>query len=252
MAKLTKKQYRRKRIFKGLAVFIPLVLIITGMAVWLLFSALNADLGGGIDVAKVAVSPMDFLDLKLNHTQVEEGKPTGANFVFDSAYGDDSGRVRWDSENSESLTVTVSGMLKNAQYLSSFVYTLELPEGVVEAARKGYVDIGKYYDAEKGISKQIAVPYTSENIRVAEDGVTSVLTFEFDVTLGWGEFFNFVNPSLYYDTEYYNADGTVDLSRGIHVSDGDMTAALDDLYSVIRKGETTLPEYTITLIAGVS
>ncbi len=252
MAKLTKKQYVRKRLFVGLAVFLITALITTGLAVWLLLSGSGTNGGGNIQVGQVANSPMEFKNLKLNNEAIQDGVTSNVNFVFDSADGDDTGRVTWNGQTKENLTVKVQGMLLNAQFLKDMVFTLQLPTGVIEAGKKGYIDISEYYDYETQMAKEIPVSYTAADIVTASDGLYSVLNFSFEVKLKWGEAFDGINPSLYYDTVYKNEDGSIDKTKGLYVPEIEVVSTLQDLYDCIKGGEAKDPVYNIVIMARVN
>lgn len=236
MAKITKKQYTRKALFAGVAIFLSSVLIITGVAIWLLLSTLSASADGSITVGEVAASPLSFSSLMIDGEEVKGGEAKGAGFVFATQYGDNYGRVTWNGRDSEKLTVTVSGVVMNAQHLAAFSYTLTMPQGVKQAAEKGYIDISDYYDMQTGSEKEIELSLTENGTMVAGEGITA-WRFSFDITLKWGEVFNNTNPSIYYD------------DKGIDVPLESVTATLRDLYNTVMGNSNTQPKYTLTLTA---
>lgn len=236
MAKITKKQYTRKVLFAGAAIFLALVLIVSGVSIWLLFSALSTSAEGGITVGEVATSPLSFSALMIDGEDVVDGEAKGAGFVFDTQYGDDYGRVTWNGRDSEKLSITVSGVVVNAQHLARFSYVLQMPQGVKDAAAKGYIDISDFYDAETGKEKEVEVSLTEDGVMVADNDVT-VWRFSFQITLKWGEVFNNVNPSVYYDDE------------GIDVPLETVTATLQDLRQTVMGDSRNQPKYNLTLTA---
>lgn len=240
MAKMTKKEYTRRRLFYGVLMFAAAALTITGVAIWLLFSTLGVATNGGITVSEVAMSPLSFTSLTVDGEEVTSGETLkGAGFIFDSLEGDDSGRVSWNGVSSEKLSLNVSGVLMGAQHLSSFSYILTLPQGVLDAAAKEYVDISEFYDAAENKFKEIPISL-SENGTLVTDGVDTAFRFEFSVTLKWGARFRNMNPSVYFDT----------VGLGEPLSDVEST--LRDLQSTMLEGKDPRnyrPTYTLTLLA---
>ena len=236
MAKMTKKEYTRKRLFFGVLIFVALALIITGIAIWLLFSLLGASMGGGITVAEVAMSPISFTSLQIDGNEVEDGQTVDAGFVFDSLYGDDTGRVTWNGTSSEKMSITVSGVVMGAQHLSRFSYILMLPQGVIDAAAKGYLDISDFYEMETGLYKENILSL-ADNGTMVTDGTNSAWRFNFEITIKWGERFQGLNPSVYFDT----------LGLGEPIED--VVSTLNDLHDTVVAGSSGNPMYTLTLTA---
>lgn len=236
MAKITKRQYTRKVLFAGAAIFLAAVLIVTGVAIWLLFSALSTSTDGDITVGEVATSPLSFSALMIDGEELENGVAKGAGFVFDTQYGDDYGRVTWNGKDSEKLSITVSGVVTNAQHLARFSYVLTMPQGVKAAAEKGYIDISDFYDAETGKEKVVDVSISQDGVMVSDNNVTA-WRFNFQITLKWGSFFNYTNPSVYYDDE------------GIDVPLETVMSTLQDLRTTVMGDTLTKPTYNLTLIA---
>lgn len=236
MAKITKKQYTRKALFAGVAIFLSLVLIVTGVAIWLLFSALSTSVDGGITVGEVATSPLSFSALMIDGEEVVDGEAKGTGFVFDTQYGDDYGRVTWNGKDSEKLSITVSGVVLNAQHLARFSYVLEMPQGVKAAAAKGYIDISDFYDVETGKEKAIDVSLSQDGVMVSDNSITA-WRFNFKITLKWGSAFNYINPSIYYDDE------------GIDIPLETVTATLQDLRQTVMGDSRNQPKYILTLTA---
>ncbi len=174
------------------------VLVVTGIAIWLLLGSLSQSTNGTLGVSSVAVSPMSFVDLRIDDVDINQKDNSIENaFVFDSRYNDDYGRVTWDKVSYEKLSITVSGTLRNAEYLGRLYYVLELPSGVVEAAKEGYLDISEFYD-EEWKPREVVPPVDTKNIREDDEG-TPYLSFKFSISLKWGEKFGRENPSDYFD-----------------------------------------------------
>lgn len=237
MAKLTKKQYARKRLMTAAIIFVAVVLIVTGVAIWLLFSALNGSLGANITVGGVVDSPLDFARLSLDGIEVDlEGRDrhVDTGFRFDSAENDFDGRLMWDGTNHEKMSTEVDVVIDHAQYLQKFEFVLEFPAGVIEAAKKGYLDISEYYDFEKEESKRIEIPITQGTFIKEQDA----WRLKFTLTLGWGQVFGEVNPSIFYD------------DAGADISYEEMRSTMNDFYDMIMSAAVfSKPTFTLTVIA---
>ncbi|MCH5163794.1 MAG: hypothetical protein J1F36_02125 [Clostridiales bacterium] len=238
MAKLTRKQYTRKRLFAGVVMFAAVALVVTGISVWLLFSSLSMGADGQLKVSEIAISPMSFSVLNVDGTDVRDENAVISGFIFDTQYGDDTGRVTWDGGSYEKMKINISGVLMNAQHLGKFSYVLELPQGVIDAANKGYLDISEFYDFETGKAKEVVVS-VAENGSMVADGTTTAWRFNFDIAIKWGELFNHLNPSVYYDTD------------GIDIPDEEVLRVIDDLKETVMGGGGLFskPTFKLTITA---
>lgn len=236
MAKATKKQYTKKALYAGVAIFLVTVLIITGVGIWLLFSSRSDSVEGGITVGEVTESPLAFSSLMIDGEEVEGGKATGIGFIFDSLYEDVDGRVTWNGIDSEKLSITVSGIITNARHLAKFSYVLAMPQGVKDAATKGYIDISEFYDEETGMDKEVELSLSDVGEMVSGENGTAWV-FSFQISLKWGAMFNNLNPSVYYD------------QAGIDIPLETVTATLNDLHSTVMGDSDIQPKYTLTLTA---
>lgn len=236
MAKITKKQYTRRALFAGVVIFLVTVLLITGVAIWLLFSSRSASTEGGITVGEVSSSPLAFSSLMIDGEEVEDGEATGIGFIFDSLQGDDFGRVTWNGTDSEKLSITVSGVVVNAQHLAKFSYVLSMPQCIKDAAAKGYIDISDFYDEQTGNDKEIALSLSDVG-EMVPNGSDTEWVFSFQISLKWGAAFNNLNPSVFYDQD------------GIDIPLETVTATLNDLHNTVMGTSNTQPKYTLTLTA---
>ena len=218
-------------------IFVAVVLIVTGVAIWLLFSALSGSLGSTITVAGVIDSPLDFSRITIDGIDLDlssEDHRVNTGFRFDSAKDDYAGRLMWNGKDCEKLTVDVDLVIEHSRYLQQFEYVLDLPEDVVEAAEKGYLNIDAYYDWEARAPRRIEIPL-NEGTTFPEQDAWRV---RFTLTLGWGEIFGGINPSLYYDEE------------GADISYEEMRDTLNDFYDMVMSGTRFAPPtFTLTLIA---
>lgn len=230
MARFTGKEHKNIGILRIFAALVGIAAVTTGATLCFVAADSSKSSDGGVAVEYVAGGSLRIDGLALDGTAVSS-LTDGADFVFDSAAGDCEGRVRWDGVSGEKLEVVVSGTIVNAGELKSLSYTLTLPVGVTEAAKLGYVDISPYYDALTDSQKEIEIAFAPSEIYSGEDGAER-LDFTFTVSLGWGEYFRGVNPSIYYDTVYYE-DGAAEEDVGAYVPDGEMLETLDELRDIL-------------------
>ena len=220
-----------------MVIFLSAVLIVTGIAIWLLFSSLSTSADGGLTVAAVAKSPLSFSVIQIDGQEIAGGDTLYGGFVFDSLYGDDEGRVSWNGTDSEKMSITVSGIVMNAQHLNKFTYSLALPQGVIDAAEKGYIDISEFYDAETGEVKVVNVSLSENGNMVTDpDSGISAWRFSFTISMKWGALFNHINPSIYYDDE------------GMDIPLDEVVSVLEDLRQLVN-GNLGHSTYKLTLTA---
>ena len=178
---------------------------------------------------QVAAAPLAFGEFFVDGEAAKSGE-TVPGFVFASPQSDREGRVIWDGETSEKLSLTLSGVIGNADRLGAVSYTLALPDGVIAAAKKGYLDLSRLYDGETESPRSVALSLTDDG-ELLPDGSWK---FAFEVSILWGEAFAGVNPSIFYDT------------AGAHIPLEEVTATLDDFRATVNRGGA---RYTLTVRA---
>lgn len=201
MAKLTKKSYQRKAMVMGGIIFASCALFATGFAAFVVSSSASYGIGGKVNVGTISDKSITFTDVALS----------APNFSFDAKEGDNTGRVRWDGTNYEKLETTVTGKFSPSDYVNEF--TVELRMRTFEDGKK---DVALDTDAEKRIDAAVAAGYivapacyknptplsfSGEGAQITEtvvDGV-SVASFTYKIAFQWGEHFNHMNPSEFYD-----------------------------------------------------
>ena len=187
MAKrMTRNSYKRKIIVLGIMVFACIALISTGFAAWIISTNATKEESGNISVGKVTDSSITIESVALS----------SSNFFFEPKQDDLTGRVRnKEGDNYESLSVTITGEVHNAQYLDKLKIKLDLEEapGVKAAAAAGYIVLPECAEYEVEITD---INTSSENVK----------TFSFTVEFKWGEKFGGENPGIYFDTYYPNPD----------------------------------------------
>ncbi len=231
MARITRKSYKRKKIVLGLCMFASIALISTGFAAWILSSGASADKDGNITVGVVDDCSVEFFGLNY------EGK-----FCFDAKQEDikvagKENRLYYKpGSDFESLTVTVSGYVSNADIVTDINVAMEVSDKVIQAATA----IGENYVVDENTSLEgkgyitlpdcaiknqtsTAVSITNDNgkiedITINESNIETykamltnkgevpnlkngdkIRRFEYDITFGWGEKFGGDNPGIWYD-----------------------------------------------------
>lgn len=244
-------------------VYLIVVLVLIGAALFALgvflgtfLSGKDLILQGGIELGNDN-SPFTFenLEMKAELTPDQEqmeGEEAIAYFGFslDSAYGDNEGRLRWDGKHSEKLTVLVKGSITHAELLKQIEYRVNMPAGVIEAAKAGYLDITEFYETEEDgsytidsygnfVQKTIAIEVNEEDLVPAEneeDGM--VWSFQFELKMHWGDYFRRMNPSHYFD----------ETEEGLLVDEEGIERVLNDMRNIILNGEDEA-RYTVYLNA---
>ena len=146
MAKLTRNSYKRKIILFGVIVFMSIALISTGFAAWVMSQEKKQSTSGNVTVGAVTDGNIEVI---LDPLTVKD-------FKFEPKESDTTGRVRNDGTNFESLTVTVSGTIKNTQFLKEATIKMNVQDKVNQAVTDGYIVLpefggknpGEYYDSE--------------------------------------------------------------------------------------------------------
>lgn len=214
MAKLTRKEYTRKHLFMGAVILVAVILLVTGIAIWLLLGSMSRSAEGSLRVAGIVSTPMSFTDFYIGDEKIGDN-PNGSQelkdvFVFDCRKTDKDGRITCDGKSWEKMSVTVRGKLNYADYLAGLYYELELPQGVIDAAKEGFLDISNFYDDKWNVKKVNVIVSDDGKLKdtlgkeilkqAGSDGIY-YLNFEFTIKLNWGEKFGYDNPGRYYDEE---------------------------------------------------
>ena len=129
MAKLTRNSYKRKIILFGVIVFMSIALISTGFAAWVMSQEKKQSKSGNVSVGAVTEGNIEVI---LDELTVKD-------FKFEPKENDKTGRVRNDGTNFESLTVTVTGTIKNTQFLKEATIKMNVQDKVNQAVTDGYI-----------------------------------------------------------------------------------------------------------------
>lgn len=180
MAKLTRNSYKRKIILFGVIVFMSIALISTGFAAWVMSQEKKQSTSGNVSVGAVTEGNIEVI---LDELTVKD-------FKFEPKEGDNTGRVRSDGTNFESLTVTVTGTIKNTQFLKEATIKMNVKDAVKQAETAGYIILPECANSEVVLT-------------LTESG-TNEKKFSYNITFKWGSKFGGENPGEYYDSAAFN------------------------------------------------
>lgn len=180
MAKLTRNSYKRKIILFGVIVFMSIALISTGFAAWVMSQEKKQSTSGNVTVGAVTEGNIEVI---LDPLTVKD-------FKFEPKESDTTGRVRNDKTNFESLTVTVTGTIKNTQFLKEATIKMNVKDAVKQAETAGYIILPECANSEVVLT-------------LTESG-TNEKKFSYEITFKWGSKFGNVNPGEYYDSAAFN------------------------------------------------
>lgn len=180
MAKLTRNSYKRKIILFGVIVFMSIALISTGFAAWVMSQEKKQSKSGNVTVGAVTEGNIEVI---LDELTVKD-------FKFEPKESDRTGRVRNDNTNFESLTVTVTGTIKNTQFLKEATIKMNVKDAVKQAETAGYIILPECANSEVVLT-------------LTESG-TNEKKFSYDITFKWGSKFGGENPGEYYDSAAFN------------------------------------------------
>lgn len=180
MAKLTRNSYKRKIILFGVIVFMSIALISTGFASWVMSQEKKQSTSGNVTVGAVTEGNIEVI---LDPLTVKD-------FKFEPKESDTTGRVRNDGTNFESLTVTVTGTIKNTQFLKEATIKMNVKDAVKQAETAGYIILPECANSEVVLT-------------LTESG-TNEKKFSYNITFKWGSKFGGENPGEYYDSAAFN------------------------------------------------
>lgn len=236
MAKITRKSYKRKKVVLGVTLFASIALISTGFAAWVISQDATNKPEGNIGIGTVKDGAVDFVGVKQSTNK----------FVFDCKADDDKGRVYFEEDETnkggESLSVTVSGYIKQPKYFKSLTVSMEVPEAIKTAANEEH----KYIVLPACVTTTQTITPAETNYTVLESdtelinaGCTDgeeLLPFSYEIKFAWGKAFKGLNPGIYFDDE----------------TSGGAAVELTQVKRIMNDFKTTLADggnYTVTLKA---
>ncbi len=240
------KSYK-KALTIGIATFSAVALIATGTAAFILMTGGSDSLEGSATVGEVEDNSI------VVDAYIGDPGTNSFSYTFDAAANDTTGRVQWNGTNSESLINTITVSIKPAEGADitqeeintgySLSYTVEVVATGDEATTFAKYVTTKGASSETTATGKEFLQLTSGTLtgNLSNEDLISVgasnaiamptetnTTTTFSVNFAWGSYFNYQNPSLYYDD-----NGT---SGGASVPLGDDTTgvkgALNELQSL--------------------
>ena len=187
--KLTRKSYNRRVFTFGAIMFLAIALISTGFATWIMSNDATHNEDGTIEVGTITDGSIKFSDVRFTSTH--------DSFYFEPDASDQDGDVQFrqdkdENSKSENLTVTIAGTVTPLSYLDRITIKMdELPAGIQAAFAKDYIELPECHNNE------VVIP--DEDL--TKDTSADTVTFEYDISFRWGEFFNNTNPSIFLDRE---------------------------------------------------
>ena len=157
-----------------------IALISTGFAAWVMSQEKKQSTSGNVTVGAVTEGNIEVI---LDPLTVKD-------FKFEPKESDTTGRVRNDKTNFESLTVTVTGTIKNTQFLKEATIKMNVKDAVKQAETAGYIILPECANSEVVLT-------------LTESG-TNEKKFSYDITFKWGSKFGGENPGEYYDSAAFN------------------------------------------------
>lgn len=157
-----------------------IALISTGFAAWVMSQEKKQSTSGNVTVGAVTEGNIEVI---LDPLTVKD-------FKFEPKESDTTGRVRNDGTNFESLTVTVTGTIKNTQFLKEATIKMNVKDAVKQAETAGYIILPECANSEVVLT-------------LTESG-TNEKKFSYNITFKWGSKFGGENPGEYYDSAAFN------------------------------------------------
>ena len=222
------KSYK-KALTIGIATFSAVALIATGTAAFILVTGGSDSLDGSISV-----------DVKDNSIELDAyvgsvGTNT-VSYTFDAAANDTTGRVQWDGAHTESLTSTITVSIKPAE--GANITQAEINDGyslsyTVKVTNDDSGNFAKYVTTkgtseEKTATSEEFLQLTSsaptgsdiantDLVSVGEANAIAMPTGEsttttFNLNFAWDSFFNYQNPSLYFDDSGTSGGASIELT----------------------------------------
>ena len=209
MSKITRRAYKRKKIIMGASLLGGVGLVSTGFAAWVLSSSTETKPSASMSVGVVDDKNMEFQNV-ITYKTGDGTKAEDNTFHFEPLATDTTGRVRYDGENAQSLSITVEGKLLHAQNLGNMTAQLSVAEAsksnFESAITKGYIVAPEAYLASaltvwskpsgEGSGDVAGTKFTST---MASEQSEKTLSFTYVVEFAWGTAFGGENPGEYFD-----------------------------------------------------
>ncbi len=220
MKQLTKKAYSRKAVIIGAVAFSAIALTATGVAAFVLSASSESNPQGGLHVGVVDTKAIKIQVNDMNGDGAMSGT-TGYVIDFDPEKNDSEGRIRWDNQQYERMSNTVTGIINPASVAATSKVTAKLTMGYYDSSEQTWTENTTIMENFKEAAKDdethnqyITLPECFDNeVELTTDAnnknyylalsADAKDTYDFSITFafGWGTFFKGMNPSRYYDED---------------------------------------------------
>lgn len=203
------------------------VLVVSLASVGLVMASdtFKSNKGGNIRVTTLEDPRIKFTDLEFQ--KEEQYRFVYDSFTFDAEEGDNDGRITASSDSVAHLLVTVNGKIGPATYLRSLTYSFGIPDSVKDGISRNYIEV---YTGEDGFYDEGSDPtkYT-QSIALSSPDNKDRCAFSLTFGFRWGSYFNYMNPSLYYDDK--------GLGNGGNLTDEEVLSQMNEFYRVMYYGK---------------
>lgn len=248
----------KKMVTLGVSVFAVVSLCSVGAAAFVVTSSASASSGGNAHIGVIQ-------DAKVRFESTDGGQLTDFykatnddlynRICFDAPKDDNTGRFRYFDDGKhlyEHLTVRIQGNVMPWTYISRVTLQLQTATAytgykgnpILDAIEAGYIELEPINNSTDYINTPVEIPLGA--LDTANDSKS------FDVTLGfrWGDKFNHMKPSIYYDD--------AGPKGGAHIPDETMREEMKKFTTLLHYGkdftgpyptdEKDLPELSFTAI----
>ncbi|MBQ9774171.1 MAG: hypothetical protein IJW30_05855 [Clostridia bacterium] len=253
MKKFTRRSYNRKLVVFGLSIFMAISLISVGFSAWVMSAINDIDTGTDAENVQVAIVKDAMLEISLDQWQMDESVGTykwsdTEILCFDAKADDATGRVVYEGETDEKLTMKISGSVSNASILKGFQMSITIPEELRTAIAQNYIKLadGTTMDGEGVITIGSLDAVDSTAMTWGEVDAEGNQTFEYVLTFEWGAYFGNMNPCEFYDSDSASVARGVDGADilGSAISNAQMRTEMNTFRSVMTNGADTAATYT--------
>lgn len=273
MAKLTRKSYKRKKIAFAAVILGGVALVSSGFAAWVLSQDKTANGGGAFTVGRVEDGSLEMeitselLKKEIVSNVVQDkwvsGNPSDGTdkFVFDSEFNDKKGRVKYKAGTEEYEQLSIRYTAKITSDTDSFgklTINMDSNTWVEQHVTNGEIVAPDCYKNDLVIGGTGIDVANNLHVSSTPDTKTkkNVWTIQTTVSFKWGEKFDGLNPSVYYDNDYTGTSGydyvkptkkngnkESGTPKGADIKYADMKTVLDGLFA------EDIPPFTITFVA---
>lgn len=222
--KTTKKNYSRRKLVAGIAIFASVALIGSGFAAFVISANQSRSVEGNIEIGKVEEQSVSITNVALSESKIQ----------FEPKAEDATGRVRYDGTNKEILSTVLSFKFDHADMVESIHVGLDVPEGIKSAATANYITL----PAAAGDGVDIALTGDKSGATITDVAdATKTKTVSYTIAFGWGSAFNGKNPGEYYDSD----------DAGKLVGDSDMKTTLETFHNELATEGTMRVNLSVKL-----